>query len=357
MNLLDLVYLDPKNIEIDPSGIREDLGDIAGLAATIAEQGLLQPLGVVQTSSGGYRLIYGHRRLAAIIQLGWDKVPCILQDTEALNLLIQQLIENVQRKELNGIEQAQAYAQLRTQLSETKGSLSESELDEMVGKTVAHSGRTVRRYLGLLELPAEIQQLIRQGELGVTRAQHLRRVTPLAKQLELARLAAQRGMSAADVSRLASYLAASPNLTVEEALTLEQTMPTPQRPAPPEGQITYERLGKTSRAAVAKEPGESDADFWPEDKLAPEDCPFQPGETLENQPRNKARTFRLRSLQQMVEEVSRLERAQAEGDVATWVQQDAEAALKLRLMVRQLESLARGLRQVIQDQGWEEPKS
>ena len=106
---MQLLYLDPRQLEADPEGVREDPGDVAGLAATIAERGLLQPLGVVAAGGGRYRVVYGGRRRAAAIQLGLERVPCIVLDADDPDLLLRQLIENVQRQDLNDVEQARAY--------------------------------------------------------------------------------------------------------------------------------------------------------------------------------------------------------------------------------------------------------
>jgi len=189
---MQLLYLDPRQLEIDPDGVREDPGDVAGLAATIAERGLLQPLGVVASGGGHYRVVYGGRRRAAAVQLGLERVPCIVLDADDPDLLLRQLIENVQRQDLNDIEQARAYARLRARIVEERGKLPESELDEAVGEAVGLTGRTVRRYMGLLDLPDDVQQMIRRGELNVTQAQHLRRAPSPKTQLELARFAAAR---------------------------------------------------------------------------------------------------------------------------------------------------------------------
>ncbi|MFP4437156.1 MAG: ParB/RepB/Spo0J family partition protein [Chloroflexaceae bacterium] len=352
---MQLLYLDPKTLEADPDGVREQPGDVAGLAATISEQGLLQPLGVVDVGQGRYRVVYGNRRREAAVLLGLEKVPCILLDSEQTHLVLQQLIENVQRQALNDMEQARAFARLRAHLVETRGKRPESELDEEVGRTVGLTGRTVRRYLGLLDLPDEVQQLIRRGDLNVTQAQHLRRIPSPRTQIELAQAAAEEGMSAGEIARLSAYFAANPNLTLETALqALEQGQQLRDQ-AGPEVMVTGGPLGKTSTASVIEE--ESDAGLWPdEDEDKPDDSAFLTVEedTVENQPKNKARVFRIRSLDQMVDETDRLSRAYAEGDLVKWVRQDDGAPFKLRLLLKQLESLTRGLRELAQQQGWEE---
>jgi len=81
-NLMQLIYLNPYELEPDPEGFREDPGDVDGLAETIADQGLLQPLGVVGMGENRYRVVYGNRRREAAIKLNMPKVPCILLDAK-----------------------------------------------------------------------------------------------------------------------------------------------------------------------------------------------------------------------------------------------------------------------------------
>jgi len=350
---MQLLYLDPRQLEVDPEGLREDPGDVTGLATTIAERGLLQPLGVVALSSGRYRIVYGSRRQAAAVQLGLERIPCIVLDTGDPDLLLRQLIENVQRQDLNDLEQARAYARLRTQLIEEHGKLPEGELDDRVGTAVGVTGRTVRRYLGLLDLPDEVQQLIRGGDLQITQAQHLRRVTNPKTQVELARFAATEGMSAAELSRLVAYFAANPNLNLEtalQALEAGEQLRSSVPPAPTSGggALAKGGIGILDRA-------ESDADLWEDEVAADAEGTYLDveEETVENQPKNKARVFRIRSLDQMVDETDRLARAYVEGDLVKWVQRDEGAPFKLRLLLKQLESLTRGLRDVAHQQGWQ----
>ncbi len=350
---MQLLYLDPRQLESDPEGVREDPGDVAGLAATIAERGLLQPLGVVAVGGGQYRVVYGGRRRAAAIQLGLERVPCIVLDADDPDLLLRQLIENVQRQDLNDVEQARAYARLRAQIVAERGKLPENDLDEAVGEAVGVTGRTVRRYLGLLDLPDEVQQMLRRGELNVTQAQHLRRVSSPKTQLELARFAAEEGMSAAELSKLVTYFAANPNLTLETALqALEAGEELRTSLSGPEVRIAGGALSKTGVGTVDRE--ESEAGFWDDAEEPVDEGAYLRVEddTIENQPKNKARVFRIRSLDQMVDETDRLSRAYAEGDLGKWVQSDDGAPFKVRLLLKQLESLARGLREVVQRNGW-----
>lgn len=352
---MKLLYLAPDLLEPDPEGAREEPGDVEGLAKTINEQGLLQPLGVVSVGQGRYRIVYGNRRRKAAIQLGLEKVPCILLDADDQDLLLQQLIENVQRQDLNDMEKARAFSRLRSRIIETQGKRSETALDDETGKAVGLTGKTIRRYLNLLNLPQEVQHLIRRGELNVTQAQHLVAIPNPLTQIELARAAVEEGMSAADLSRLSRYFINNPSLTLESALQMLEQGETLVERHGPEVTVTGGPLSKG--AAAPAEPAGDDDDIWFDDEEdeAPADDVFLQieDETIENQPRNKARVFRLRSLDQMVEETDRLSRAYAEGDLVQWVKKDDTAPFKVRLLLKQLDRLVRGLREIVQQQGWE----
>ena len=349
---MQLLYLDPRVLEADPQGVREDPGEIEGLAATIADHGLLQPLGVIATGRGQYRVVYGNRRRLAALRLGLERVPCIILDADDPQTLVRQLTENLQRRDLNDLEKALAFKRLRDDLS-IAGGKDEGALDEATAQIVGLAARTVRRYLGLIDLPLEVQQLLRSGDLTVTQAQHLRRIANERTQIELARAAVDEGMSAAELSRLSSYFAANPNLSLDDALHALQQGIDPGRPSVP----AVSSGGPLAKGGSVSVPGldDSDAGLWDEDEETAEPIDDPLGvmdETLENQPKNKARVFRIRSLDQMIDETDRLARAHVEGDLVKWVEKDTSAPMKVRLLLKQIESLARALRQVADQRGW-----
>ena len=346
---MQLLYLNPAQIEHDPHGVRENPGELDGLAETIRDQGLLQPIGVIPLSRERYRIVYGGRRLGAALQLGLERVPCIVVQADDPDLLLRQLIENVQRRDLNDMEKAYAFKRLRQRFVEQDGPLSEAELDSRIGRAVGMAPRTVRRYLSLLDLAEEVQQLVRNEELTVTQAQHLRRVAKPATQVELARMAADEGLSAADVSNLVSYFAANPELTVDaalQALASGAELRTSAAPAP-------QQVDRVTRGPAATAET-SDGDLWadePEDEAADTDGDFAHLALDDSPSRAKARVFRIKSLDQMVDETDRLARAYHEGDLQKWLRDDDAAAFKLRLLLKQLRSLARAIEDIADKQG------
>ncbi len=347
---MQLLYLEPQNIELDPEGIRERSGDLAGLAETIRDQGLLQPLGVVPLGRDRYRVVFGGRRLQAALQLGLERLPCILLDADDPDLLLRQFVENVQRRDLNDLEKARAFRRLREQFVLRVGPLPEGDLDARIGAAVGIAPRTVRRYLGLLDLPEEIQELIRNEDLSVTQAQHLRRVPRARTQIELARMVADEGMSAADVSNLANYFAANPELTVDAALQalargVELRM---QAPAPASTESGLTR-------AAPPVANDDDADLWAEeadDQVEEDERPFPAVPDQEPASRTKSRVFKVKSLDQMVDDTDRMARAYYDGDLRRWVTSDEAAPFKIRLLVKQLRSLSQAIEQLAAEQGW-----
>jgi ParB family chromosome partitioning protein len=215
----EIVYLDPNLLIPDPNVRRQD-GDLRGLAATIREFGVLEPLGVRKVDDT-YRLVYGNRRRAAAIIAGLREVPCIiLEDRAEDDYVIHQLVENMQRRNLGDMEQAEGLATIRRRLAHRNPGLTDTELDERVGRLIGLSARTVQRYLQLRELPAEVRDLIQDEELSVSQAQHLRAIPQAQRQVELAKAAVQFDLSAASVREAAAEMARRRSLSALEAISL-----------------------------------------------------------------------------------------------------------------------------------------
>lgn len=158
-------HLPVDKIAPHPGNVREDLGDLTELAATIREHGILQPLTVTEhpTDYERFLLLAGHRRLAAAKLVGVDAVPVIIRhglDYEDAEQLVVMLVENCQRQDLNPIERAEAYAALRN-----KG-VSMPEIARRTGATAS----TVAYHLRLLDLPETERELIRSGARAASRA-------------------------------------------------------------------------------------------------------------------------------------------------------------------------------------------
>ncbi|MEP6758025.1 MAG: ParB/RepB/Spo0J family partition protein [Actinomycetota bacterium] len=137
---------------------------LAGLAASIREVGILQPLVVRRTEGGTYELIAGERRLRAAKAAGLASVPVVLRDSEDTDLLRDALIENIHREDLNPIEQAEAFKALLGELG-----LKQEELADRVGVSRSHIANTIR----LLGLPLDVQQLLADDKVTAGHARAL----------------------------------------------------------------------------------------------------------------------------------------------------------------------------------------
>lgn len=166
---------------------------IEDLAASIRAQGIVQPL-VVTPEGEGYAIIAGERRWRAAQRAGLTEVPVVVRqvadDRELLELA---LVENLQRSDLNPIEEAEAYAALQE-----KFGLSQDEVATRVGK----ARTTVTNALRLLRLPEEVLDLLREGRLTAGQARPLLGLQETDAQINLADRAVREGLSARDIERL-----------------------------------------------------------------------------------------------------------------------------------------------------------
>ncbi|MEM7747494.1 MAG: ParB/RepB/Spo0J family partition protein [Pseudomonadota bacterium] len=149
--------------ELNPrQEFRED--ELTELADSIRQKGLVQPLIVRENNAGSYEIVAGERRWRAAQRAGLHMVPVIvrsLSDQEVLELAI---IENVQRADLNAIEEASGYRELIERFAYTQDKLS-----DVIGKSRSHLANTLR----LLKLPAIVQAMVREGQLTAGHARAL----------------------------------------------------------------------------------------------------------------------------------------------------------------------------------------
>jgi ParB family chromosome partitioning protein len=159
---------------------------LAGLATSIREVGILQPLVVRRTDDGRYEVIAGERRLRAAKAAGLPVVPVVLRDSGDEELLRDALIENIHREDLNPIEQAEAFKALLGDLG-----LKQEELADRVGVSRSHIANTIR----LLGLPLDVQQLLTDDKVT---AGHARALLSLGDKEAMSTLALR--ISAQDLS-------------------------------------------------------------------------------------------------------------------------------------------------------------
>jgi ParB family chromosome partitioning protein len=165
---------------------RFDEEAITALADSIRELGVLQPLIVRHADGGGYTLVAGERRLRAARRIGLQTVPAIVRDTDDAMSLAHAIVENVQREDLNALEEATAYQQLIEEFGLTH---------EQVASRVGKSRAAVTNFVRLLQLAPSIQVLVRDGRLQMGHARALLGTPDREYQETLARRAVADEMS------------------------------------------------------------------------------------------------------------------------------------------------------------------
>lgn len=171
---------------------------LADLASSIKEQGVLQPIMIrpVSGASHGYELVAGERRLRASKLAGLDEIPAIVREVTDEQSLALALIENLQRENLNALEEAKGFDQLLNSFS-----LSQEALAQRVGK----SRSAVANSLRLLQLPGPIQDSLFSDAISAGHARALLAVSDAAAQEELWKRITGQGLSVRDTEELASY--------------------------------------------------------------------------------------------------------------------------------------------------------
>jgi ParB family transcriptional regulator, chromosome partitioning protein len=178
---------------------------LGALAESIREVGVLQPV-LLREKGEGYELIAGERRWRAARRVGLQTVPAIIRHADDAAVLQQSIVENVQREELNPLEEAAAYQQLIEDFS-----LTHDEVANRVGK----SRVTVSNMLRLLQLPPTIQRYVKDGSLRMGHARALLGTPDRAFQEQLARRAVSEDLSVREV---------------EEAMRARTDAPAPRSP-------------------------------------------------------------------------------------------------------------------------------
>ena len=168
---------------------RED--ELAQLQASLSANGLLQPI-TVRRAGNHFELIAGERRLRAATRLGWSEIPAIIKDYDDKALLTLALVENLQRADLNPIEEAEGYSRLSAEFA-----LTQQEIAEIVGKDRS----TVANSLRLLNLPAIVRRMLQEGQLSVGHARPLLGLPSERVMIDLAREAVAKDFSVRDVER------------------------------------------------------------------------------------------------------------------------------------------------------------
>ena len=235
---------------------KEFLADsLRELADSIKEQGIVQPL-IVRERNGHLELIAGERRWRAARMLALTQVPVIVREADDLAVLELALIENLQRENLNPIEEAQGYAQLIEQFQLTQ---------ESVATKVGKSRTVVANALRLLKLAPELQAFIRQGQLSVGHAKVILGLSGEKQQNLAAARVLKEGLNVRQTEALVTQL---------QARQSETLLKTPPAAAPSrdthvsnlENQLR-ERLGTKVNLRYAQGKGAVEIVFFSDDEL------------------------------------------------------------------------------------------
>lgn len=231
--------------DFPPEALRE-------LSDSIREQGIVQPL-IVRPLGNDFELIAGERRWRAAQLAGLTEVPVIVREADDRAVLELALIENLQRENLNAIEESLGYAQLVSQFQLTQ---------ELVATKVGKSRTVVANALRLLKLPGEVQNFIRDGRLSVGHAKVILGLPNPIQQSE----AAERVIKEALNVRQAEGLIAKMQSRSDSKKTAKTTLPTDAHVANLENKIR-EKLGTKVSLRYAKGKGALEISFYSDAEL------------------------------------------------------------------------------------------
>ena len=173
------------------------------LADSIREHGIIQPLLVRPLETGGYQLVAGERRWRAARMIGLTEVPVVIKEMTETEVMELALIENLQRQDLNPLEEAAGYRELMTTYGLTQ---------DQVAKRVGKSRSAVANCLRLLTVPEEIQPFLRSGQLSAGHVKALAGMSDREEMVRIAKSAADKGLSVREVERqVQSFTAPRPS--------------------------------------------------------------------------------------------------------------------------------------------------
>ena len=186
---VEIDLIEPNNLQ---PRTRFDEKQLEELAQSVKENGIVQPILVRKINGGRYQIVAGERRWRAAQRAGLHNIPAVIRDVADDKMLELALIENIQRQELNAIEEAQAYKRLIDTLGLTQ---------ETVAQRVGRDRTFVTNYLRLLRLPEDIQQLVEENQISMGHARALLGLDDFDKQRDLARAIVEKGLSVRETER------------------------------------------------------------------------------------------------------------------------------------------------------------
>jgi len=207
-------YVGIEEVRPNPYQPRKKVRDasIDQLAESVKDKGIIQPL-VVRKTMDGYELIAGERRWRAAQKAGITEVPVLVRDAEPTAQLELALIENIQRQNLNPMEEAGAYQRLIQEFG-----ISQDEVGRRVGKDRS----SISNYLRLLRLPSWVQEKISEEVLSFGHAKCLLSLESAKEQVDLAKKVVDKGISVRELERLIKMGRIAPAKKKPSAVSLEE---------------------------------------------------------------------------------------------------------------------------------------
>lgn len=245
------VLLKVAELEPNRKQPRRDFNEqaLAELADSISQHGVLQPLLVRPLMGGGYQIVAGERRWRASRMAGLEEVPAVVREMSDSQVMELALIENLQREDLNSLEEAEGYRSLMESYGMTQ---------DDVAKTVGKSRPAVANALRLLNLPEDLQKLVSSGVLSAGHARALLSF-PDEKSMREAAKAAEAGASVREIEKMAQKAAEKP-----KAKTAARKMRYYE-----EAELALkENLGRKVRVSGTKKRGVLQIEFYGEEDLA-----------------------------------------------------------------------------------------
>src|SRR5918997_1072621 len=194
---IDIDLIEPNNLQ---PRTRFDEAQLEELAQSIKSNGIVQPILVRRVGGERYQLVAGERRWRAAQRAGLQKVPAVIREVPDDRMLELALIENIQRQELNAIEEAHAYKRLIETLGLTQ---------EVVAQRVGRDRSFVTNHLRLLRLPEDIQRLVEEEKISMGHARALLGIDDINKQRELALAIVEHGLSVRETERAIKRIVAN----------------------------------------------------------------------------------------------------------------------------------------------------
>lgn len=222
---------------------------LAELSKSIEQDGVIQPIEVTEVQPNVYLIVHGERRWRAAQLAGLETIPAVVRrrDYDEVTRFVRQLVENIQREDLNDVDRAAGLVRLRDLMQEE---LDQTPTDELptdepwskqvtwakVGKRLGYSRQRIHQLIKLLNLPDEIKEAVRAGQISERDTRVYQGLRP-SQQRALHQAQTAGELSSAEIKQVATYLKKYPDDTVAAAIRLLRQPPTPAPPTPLPRQI------------------------------------------------------------------------------------------------------------------------